>query len=381
MGTEKSFLELRLYDNGIDFINKSMESFIKAKHNPIEYKYSILLLATGCELILKSILEDEHPLFVRENLDNSNEKTVKSENLVSRVNKVYSYQDSKKRIRTEDKNNLNSIREVRNNIIHKEVKFEDESIPQKLYANTLFTLDSIVKEFKEITLSTTVNNWAYIADIKHIQNAYYRKAKGIELNGISVPCPFCSIKKLVNKHNRIECLHCGNHFDSIPDAINALDDVDLREELFIAFAVEKVKDGAVFMDCPHCNEVDVAWYEENEDSINCFKCGTVNSEECPKCNKNSVVRYQYHLGNDFEKANYCFHCRENPYAKMCPGCSGEIFELKEKLRVDVIDQEEFKYHFDNLNYTADSPFINVSLCPECTQLIEELQDNNIVDIL
>src|SRR3954464_15437800 len=88
---QKSFLELRLYENGIDFINKSMESFVLAseRNKPIEYKYAILLLATGSELILKSMLEDIHPLFIKDNLDSSTDITVKAENLVSRINRVY----------------------------------------------------------------------------------------------------------------------------------------------------------------------------------------------------------------------------------------------------------------------------------------------------
>jgi hypothetical protein len=91
-----SFLELRLYENGIDFINKSMESFVLAstRNKPIEYKYAILLLATGSELILKSILEDVHPLFIKDNLDNSTDITVKAENLVNRINKVYAPLDN-----------------------------------------------------------------------------------------------------------------------------------------------------------------------------------------------------------------------------------------------------------------------------------------------
>uniref|UniRef100_UPI001A910827 hypothetical protein n=1 Tax=Bacillus albus TaxID=2026189 RepID=UPI001A910827 len=68
-----------------------------------------------------------------------------------------------------------------------------------VYSNTLFSLDRIVKEFKSLTLSSVVNNWSHIVGISHIQDAYYKSVKGITLNGISVPCPFCSIKKLVKK--------------------------------------------------------------------------------------------------------------------------------------------------------------------------------------
>ncbi|MEC3653513.1 hypothetical protein P9148_00100 [Bacillus siamensis] len=70
MQKKQNILELRLYDNAIDFINKSKESFILADEGNLrEFKYAILLLANGVELMLKSILEDKHPLFINENLD------------------------------------------------------------------------------------------------------------------------------------------------------------------------------------------------------------------------------------------------------------------------------------------------------------------------
>ncbi|WP_088350957.1 zinc ribbon domain-containing protein [Bacillus cereus] len=377
---QTTFLELRLYDNGIDFINKSMESFVRATDtpSPVEYKYAILLLATGSELILKSILEDIHPLFIKENLDASTEKTVKAENLVSRINKVYEYADTKKRIQSLDADNLNAIREIRNNIIHKEIKFNDEKIPQKVYSNTLFSLDRIVKEFKSLTLSSVVNNWSHIVGISHIQDAYYKSVKGITLNGISVPCPFCSIKKLVKKNKKIECLHCGNNFDSLTDAINSLDDDALIKTLYKAFVIEKQEKGMRFMECPKCDQSDHIWYEVDEKSINCFQCGPLPPSRCPKCTQEAVVTYYYDFKGYPEQIDYCFECDEDVNVDTCPNCYESLFALREKIKIDVKDSKRF---YRNVNFKSEkSPFIEIALCPKCYDYMQELQSKSIIDI-
>lgn len=377
-----SFLELRLFENGIDFINKSMESFVLAaeEKKTIEYKYAILLLATGAEIILKSILEDIHPLFIKENLDSTTDKTVKAENLVNRINKIYSHTDSKKRIHKLDEDNLTSIREIRNNIIHKEVKFENETATQKIYANTLFSLDRIVKDFKNHTLSTSVTNWAYIVNIDPIQEAYYNTAKGISYDGLAVPCSFCSIKKLVKKNNSIECLHCGNKFGTIMEAINSLEDIDLIEDLFKAFSVEMYRKGMHFMDCPHCLEEDYAWFDTEKKVGLCFKCGPINTTECYKCKENSMITYHHEINGQQEEVEYCFTCNDYPNSKSCPNCYEDLYQLREPIRIDVKDSYQF-YPQVALKPPSHSVFIEVSLCPKCYNKMEKFEEKGLIEIL
>ena len=358
-----------------------MESFVLAseRKKPIEYKYAILLLATGSELILKSILEDVHPLFIKENLDSSTDITVRAENLVSRINKVYGPINSQKRILNLDEDNLDSIREIRNNIIHKEIVFDNEKIPQKIYANTLFSLDRIVKEFKGRTLSSEVTNWGYIVNIELIQDTYYNSVKGISFNGIAVPCPFCSIKKLVNKNNRIQCLHCGNEFNSIMEAINSLDDKDLVEQLFLSFSVEKYRKGMHFMDCPNCHEADYAWYDTEEQTVLCFSCGPVNTETCTKCQRDALITYYYESKSGIEDENYCFVCEGDPYAEVCPNCYKDIYKLKEKIKIDVKKPHRF---YPNVQLEPkETVFIEVSLCPKCYELMESFEQKGIIEII
>lgn len=383
MATKTSFLELRLYENGIDFINKSMESFVMAvdEKEKIEYKYAILLLATGCELVLKSILEDVHPLFIKEDLDSSTDITVKAENLVGRINKIYSMELKKKRIHKLDEDNLISIREIRNNITHKEVRFEDENVPQKIYANTLFSLDRIVKDFKRLTLATQVKNWDYIVGIDLIQAAYYNSVSGITLNGIAVPCSFCSIKKLVYKNGVVECLHCGNKFANIIEAIKTIDDSDIIEELFLAFTNEKYKQGSHFVDCPVCDESNTAWDDKNDsgETIICFSCGPINSDICFACSQKTVITYSYDVNDEIEKVNYCFNCRDFPDSELCPNCYNSFFSLREKLTIDV--KKPYKFYPQVNLKPSSSLFLEAELCPECHSLMFDLEKKGIIEMV
>lgn len=375
------FLELRLYDNGIDFINKSMESFVRAVEDPspVEYKYAITLLATGCELILKSLLENIHPLFIEENIDSSAEKTVSADNLISRINKIYNYEQPKKRIQKLDIDNLNSIRSFRNKIIHKEAIFNDEKVPQNIYANALFSLDRIVKDFKQLTLSSQVNNWTFIANIEPIQTAYYNSIEGIKLNGIPVPCSVCSIKKLIKKDEKVECLHCGSIFMSLPEAINSLDDVDLIEELFVAFSFEKHMNGMHFRNCPNCNGYNMAWYEKDKKTTVCFNCGPVISSNCNKCNEDSLIIYSHDINGNIEEVRYCFVCDENIDSDTCPNCFHGYYKLREKLKIDIKITKDF---YSNVSLeTTSSPFIEVALCPSCYDYMHELEQEGIIEII
>lgn len=382
MTQDNLFLNLRLYENGIDFINKSMESFMRAVNDQeaIEYKYALLLLATGTELILKSILENVHPLFIQAEIDGSENFSVKADNLVSRINKVYTYETRPLRITNNEAEIIDSIRKVRNNIIHKEVLFTEEKIPQLLYANTLFTLDNIVKKFKGSTLSSEVRNWEVIVDIEHIQNAYYKSAQGIAFNGISIPCPVCFIKKLVNKSGYVECLHCGSQYQHIFEAIKQFGDLDVIEDYFQAFSSENYKKGVTFHDCPDCGIEGYSWYDKNNKQTWCFSCGIISSSTCSNCEEDSLIIYSYDIDGKVVDQSFCINCQSTPEAEQCPNCFESDFALSEKIRIDIKKSTTF-YNEVNLEAPVGSPFIEVSLCPPCYSKIERLEDKGIIELI
>jgi hypothetical protein len=371
-------LELRLYDNAIDFINKSMESYQRAVSGKeiIEFKYAILLLANGCELIFKSILEDKHPLFVKRNIDNADEKTVAAENLISRVNKVYF--DEKKMVKSKDTEIFESIRNIRNSIIHKEVIFDQKNDPSLVYAKTLYSLDRVVKQFKGKSLSNVVNNWNEVVNIPHIKEAYFQDVKGIELKEIKVPCALCSIEKIVNENDKVKCINCGHIYENLIDAIQSLDDENLRYDLTNNFIEIKLNEGLELFDCPNCY-MNLAWYDEEKAKINCFKCISVNGDICYKCGENTVIREFVDVDKGLiGVTDYCLNCMSLA-GDYCYGCGKDEFML-EKVEFDVRRQEKFIYEFPSLQKDNDGAFWEAKICPECISRLYDLEDKGVVDL-
>ncbi|MED4854769.1 hypothetical protein [Bacillus atrophaeus] len=378
-------LELRLYDNAIDFINKSTESFLFAVGGEErEFKYAILLLANGVELILKSILEDKHPLFINESLDNNKDKTVKAENLVQRIKLVYASEN--KFIGKHEVEVFDSIRIFRNQIIHKDVVFDANNHPTHLYAKTLYALDLVVRRFKNKLLSEVITNWDLIVKIDDIRRVYHAQVNGLKINvekpsektlSVPVPCPLCTLEKLISKGDKIQCFNCSHSFDNIQEVILSNSDEVIREELFLAFVESKVSQGCVFSDCLNCGTEDYSWFDPQENIVQCFSCGILPSNECPECKFNSVVSNEISLGSELtEEALFCFHCNEVINSQYCEGCNSNSFSFQQ-VSIDVAKIQQFKSEFPYLEFN-NGPFISERLCAKCVIKLESLEENGVL---
>ncbi|MBN8253595.1 hypothetical protein [Priestia flexa] len=382
MSEHSTILELRLFDNALDFINKSMESYLLAseENRIIEYKYAILFLANGVELILKSILEDKHPLFIKESLDKNNDKTVSAENLVTRINTVYNYETPKKFIKHIDRDSFEAIREIRNNIIHKDVVFQHSNHPEKLYARTLFSLDKVVRDFKGRTLSHDVPSWHKVVLLEEIKKIYHSNVKGIVINNIEVPCALCGIKKLINKDNKINCFHCGTDFNTIQEAIMSLDDELLKEELFNAFIEEKKSNGCTIFNCPKCDKSEHGWFDPKSNKVECFECGFIETDSCSKCKCNSLIsEYDEYEHGLVDLIKFCLLCEEYFDDNVCPCCfkpSNSLYSVK----IDVRKTSTFSSFFPHLEYN-DGPFITTKVCVECHSTLIDLEEKKQVTLL
>ncbi|OBA05490.1 hypothetical protein A9D36_09175 [Bacillus subtilis] len=380
-------LELRLYDNAIDFINKSTESFLFAvQGEEREFKYAILLLANGVELILKSILEDKHPLFINESLDNNKDKTVKAENLVQRIKLVYASEN--KFIGKHEVEVFDSIRNFRNQIIHKDVVFDANNHPTHLYAKTLYALDLVVRRFKNKLLSEVIANWDLIVKIDDIRKVYHVHVKGLTIDvektsektfSTPVPCPLCTLEKLIPKDDKIQCFNCGHSFGNIQEVILSNSDEEIREDLFLAFLESKVSQGCVFTDCINCGTEDYSWFDPQENIVQCFSCGTLPSKECPECKCNSVVLSEISLSSGLtEEALFCFHCNEIINSEYCKGCSSSSLSFQH-VSIDVVKAEQFKGEFPYLEFNK-GPFISERLCAKCIIKLENLEQDGILSL-
>jgi hypothetical protein len=392
-------LNMSLFENGKDFIERSIYSYDEAKENPKEYKYALLLLGIGAELILKRILEVEHPLFLLDKFE-SDTKTVPFEKIIDRIKIVYGAKG--RRIKSDDVKNIEAIRNIRNNIIHKEVNITEE--PSVIFSQTLYSLDRMVKLFLGTTLSSTISNWHHVVSDETVRSHYYKGVKGIEIEGVLVPCPFCSLEVLLKKENKIKCHHCESTYPNIVNALYLLDDDnEIKDILLDGYAKEtiskstlsekiqaihdipdlRMKDKAIneLLDniqhtknvtyyCPKCEEVDYLIYDTVLNHLICIDCGIIDSEECCKCGNNSLMKDRY-------GADFCLVCRENPQAMICDCCLTDIFSFLNDVTIDVIKHKEFDLP---LHY-AGKPFIEAEVCDECEDILKSLENEGIISFV
>lgn len=390
---------MSLFENGKDFIERSIYSYDEAKDRPKEYKYALLLLGIGAELILKRILEIEHPLFVLEKFENES-KTVPFGKLIDRIKVVH--KEKGKRIKKEDIQNIKAIRSIRNNIIHKEVNITEE--PSIIFSKTLFTLDRMVKLFLGTTLSKTISNWEHVVSDDTVRSHYYKGIKGIDIAGVLVPCPFCSLEVLVPEDSKIKCHHCENTYHNMVNILFLLDDDNELKNLLIDSYVkeilqksslgEKIKTihqildfrmknrainelidsiqeiNDVTFDCPQCNQFDYLIYDNELDHLICINCYIFESNKCHKCQRNSMV-------TNLDGADFCLVCRSNTQGVSCDNCHTKIFSYLNPVKIDVINYKKFDL---SLDYSGE-PFIYANVCETCKETLEFYDADEVIRLM
>lgn len=80
-------MQLNLFDNAIDSILHGLEHYAEGNLNPRDYKFSILHVAQGVELLLKERLAREHWVLVFEKVDKpaAGERTVGFDGAIQRL--------------------------------------------------------------------------------------------------------------------------------------------------------------------------------------------------------------------------------------------------------------------------------------------------------
>jgi len=393
-------VNLGLYENGIDFIERSIESYISAKSNTKEYKYATLFLGIGVELILKSILEKAHPVFLLDNIDSTNiDKTITSSKIIPRLQLVY--KEKGHHIQNADKENLEAIRLIRNQIIHKEVIFTE--LPTKVFANTLNTLDRMVKLFFNKTLSESISNWSVITENEELKQTFFPKNfKGFCIGEYKVPCSTCGLESIVKKKNSegYTCNYCSTDFDNIEKLLYETDLVQyyIEEEIkssngkvieliplfqvfksyqekdkVINFYIEELeKKGIMFHDCVRCGSADYMHYNKDNGTYHCINCGELdNFEKCPNCNLNSLF-------SDAEGYDYCYHCQENPNGEHCNLCGDDNNSNLYTVKVDVRDAKRFQ---KELSYPLEEKrYFQENCCQSCLNKLHSLEEDEAIYI-
>lgn len=392
---------MNLYENGIDFIERSLESYIQAKENTDEYKYAIMFLGIGVELILKSILESEHPLFVLDSLDGDNKKTISSAKIIDRLKLVH--EKKGRSIKEADVKNLESIRIIRNNILHREVHFEEE--PTRIFSSTLYSLDRMVKLFFDKTLANTLKNWKMVVNDDAVRQQYHHNIGGFKLGDYNMPCPFCSLNTIVQQEVGFICKHCNNNYDNI---LQLLEDLQIESKTiddmlctYIEVLLEKTSPKSMEIikslnaiksnflkdmssnkiiscfytknikmhECHECNYYEYLFYEESTDKMLCIRCGEIELEKCDRCQKSTFL-------TDYEGYEYCYYCDENTKGEYCDLCHSSDSSTLNTIILDIKSKHAYEKHFEySIN---EPPFFRGKCCQECHKKLYSLESQEAI---
>ena len=267
-------IKLTLLDNGIDYIYAAVKPMLKkSSQSKDSWKYSVLHLYSGIQLLLKERLKQEHWSLIFQKIEEANLEKLESGDFVSVYHDVL-IKRLKNIIPSFNFNDepVKKLQSLRNKIEHFEVNV---SLSECQYTVAL-ALDEIIKFWKtDLKINSTVKQQQKFQRIKSIATEFkvYRKQRldkfkgeidGIETseNGLRVLCPDCSSLSFVvfkNDVKECQCFVCDekyNKHDYLKKIREVVEDEpynticsSCQEETRIKYVL---KDGVTLYCCLNC---------------------------------------------------------------------------------------------------------------------------------
>jgi hypothetical protein len=324
--SEDKDIKFDLLENGLDFILSSVKLIVEKKKVQ-DYKYSILHLSAGLELVLKERLKKEHWSFIFENIDKAKQEllstgdfqSVKLDSLLNRLKELCTIdftpgdlavlQDLKKRRNKIEHFAFNETELSLKSLSAKVLNFVFEFIHNELdnadfSASTMAQIEEIREnalEFKDFVVHRFDNLKAKLDGLKK------------EDFTLVVQCPYCDQESLVLDQDKIA--HDGNVkcevclIESDPESVA----FDYVQNVLGHFHYNAVRDGDEFplYNCPECG---LNTFVETGEEYICFNCCETSSlestNECSYCGE----KY-YPKADDLGFCDECWEYKESQWAK------------------------------------------------------------------
>jgi hypothetical protein len=324
--SEEKNIKFDLLENGLDFIISSV-SLIVNKKKDTDYKYAILHLSAGLELVLKERLNQEHWSFIFENIDKAKKElfstgdfqSVKLDSSLNRLKELCAIDFAKG-----DLSILQDLKKRRNKIEHFAFNATELSL-KSLAAKVLnFVFEFIHNELDNTGFSKSVKS--QIEEIRerafefkdfviHRYESLQPKLEELKKQDFTliVQCPYCSQQSLVLDQDKIvhdglvKCEVCI--IESDPESVA----FDYVQNVLGHFHYSTVKDGGQFplYDCPECGLN--TFVAANNEWI-CFNCCEThddeNVNECSYCGENYFPK-----ADDLGFCDNCWEYKESTWSK------------------------------------------------------------------
>ncbi len=136
---EEQALELNLLENAMDSIEHDLVHYVEGKENIGDYKFAIIHITQGVELILKERLRREHWVLIYEKVEKPDKsRTIGFNSAIERLQNICNI-DLAKYIE-----GLRKLREVRHEIQHYQVSITEERATTLVGNNIPFLLEFLV---------------------------------------------------------------------------------------------------------------------------------------------------------------------------------------------------------------------------------------------
>lgn len=323
-----------LRTNAVDFIERSIEEFYRGHEegDPREFKYAIIHLAQGCELMFKYILSQKNPWLIYELTNNKKfNNTVSVDHAIFRIEKIFGYKPDK-----EVKNVLENIKKDRNDIIHELVSFTKDNEPFSRFAITFNALNKILKDTigEKLVDLISPEHKKLFAEIDDAHQSYQQTLEPLKFGNIRVPCPECGFKLLIKNENEPDGYQCDYCFKSFEDEISILRQLNEEEYNDIVTEAYMKMINAHPVACESCYETAMILVEE-KDEIFCLSCGNsvdyFDRYECSSCGYQTVViQTEIDSSHLVWEKGYCVKCGEVNYPPECEVCGASGFDIELK---------------------------------------------------
>ncbi|HCA28164.1 MAG TPA: hypothetical protein DEP23_00550 [Ruminococcaceae bacterium] len=314
-----------MLENGLDFILISIKNLIGTEDKNIKelakkrlYKYSLLHLSSGIELVFKYYLYQQHWTYVfqdmnkakKDDLQSGEFNSAESKTMLERLNTLCNIQFNDK-----DKKALDSLRKMRNKFEHYQIHEPHQAI-QSLINKCLSIIIQFIAENLDVTSLTDAESdlFGQIKSGTKELSLHYKDAVALTEQYIK--------QNTINKNELLTCPECNENY-LFCDAGNAK-----------CFFCGYKEPGDIAADDYISNILEINGYDEANSGGQwpCF--------ECPECGENSFVpipdKAQYvclscGIAYDFNQIAFCERC-DCMYVKgkedngLCPDCYAEICE-------------------------------------------------------
>jgi acyl carrier protein len=314
-------IHFNILENALDFIESGVEFFGRNEYvndlgkglrvffpsysKPHDYKYALLNIASGLELLLKARLEIEHwslifdsvDKAIKDNLKTGNFSSVSFSNLILRLQNICGIKISEKQLKE-----LKEFKNLRNKIEHYTFNINVYAIGPRLINILQFILHFIQDELEEsghlkyndARVVSIKNNLSRISSF--VDSRYKDIESKIESNKNIALCPICQQDTVIKSNNVTSCLFCLSKFDTE----EFIDKYLNRFHFSVLYEHHSQGGFEVLTRCPACEQYTLIEEETRYKCLNCLEEYRLKEiSRCIKCGETT----------DIVKANYiCKDC-------------------------------------------------------------------------